>query len=189
MPRVKIGFEDAPRKLDGKLVDRLVDELESGRESGQPFIYEQTFETGKIKILVVWDEWKDLSLEQRTSVILAALERSDGKEYRAKVALASGLTVPEAAAAGMLPYQVITALRRNDPVTSEQCRAAMLAEGASTLFGPQTLQLRFPTEESAEACKKRLIKALPDSDDVWVLTREISAQDFGQAQSAASEEI
>ena len=158
MPRIKMGFEDQPRETDGNLVGRLVEELKANRESGQPFIYEHAFSTGKLRILVIWDDWKDLALEQRTSIILAAIEQSDGKDYRAKVALASGLTVPEGAAAGMLPYQIITALRRDDKVTFEQCSEAMLAEGASELFGPKKLQLRFPTEESAEACRKRLTK-------------------------------
>src|SRR5947209_20236959 len=95
MPRIKMGFEDQPRKTDKKLVDRLVDELKSNRESGQPFIYEQAFSTGKVRVLVIWDDWKDLPLEQRTNIILSALEQSDGRDYRAKVALASGLTVPQ----------------------------------------------------------------------------------------------
>jgi hypothetical protein len=160
-------------------VDRLVDELKSDRESGQPFIYEQVFPTGKVRVLAIWDDWRDLPLEQRTSIILAAIEQSDGKDYRANVALASGLTVPEAAAAGMLPYQIITAHRKGDKVTLDQCEKTMIAEGASQLFGLK-LQLRFPTEESAEACRKRLIKRLPDSDEIWIVTRETTAQDFGQ---------
>src|SRR5207244_6353681 len=129
-------------------------ELKANRESEQPFIYEQGFSTGKVRILVIWDDWKDLPLEQRTTIILSAIEQSDGKDYRAKVALASGVTVPEGVAAGMLPYQIITARRKGDRVTLEQCREAMLAEGASQLFGPNVLQLRFPTEDSAEACRR-----------------------------------
>ena len=89
MPRIKMGFEEQPRKTDKKLVDRLVDELKANRESGQPFIYEQAFSTGKVRVLVIWDDWKDLTLEQRTSIIVSAIELSDGKDYRAKVALAS----------------------------------------------------------------------------------------------------
>jgi hypothetical protein len=186
MPRIKMGFEDQPRKTDKKLVDRLVDELKSNRESGQPFIYERAFSTGKMRVLVVWDDWKDLPLEQRTVIIQSALEQSDGKEYRARVALASGLTVPEGVAAGVLPYQIITALRKGDKVTFEQCSEAMLAEGASQLFGPSVLQLRFPTEESAEACRRRLIKKLPGSDEIWMVTREITAQDFGQISESVA---
>jgi hypothetical protein len=173
MPRVQSGFQESPRKADGKLVERLVDELKTGRGPGQPFIYETSFSAGKIKILVMWDEWKELPLEQRTNIILSAVEQSEGKDYRAKIARASGLTFPEAVAAGMLPYQ-ITALRKEVPVNREQCREAMLAEGGSKLFG-RTIQLRFPDEEAAEACKKRLIKRLPKSEDIWVITRVGSA--------------
>ncbi len=110
---------------------------------------------------------------------LAAVEKSDGKDYRARIALASGLTVPEGVAAGMLPFQIITARRKGDKVTLEQCRKAMLEEGASQLFGPN-LQLRFPAEDAAEACRKRLIERLPNSDEIWIVSREISAQDFGE---------
>jgi hypothetical protein len=186
MPRIKMGFEHQPRKTDAKLVERLVDELKVNRESGQPFIYEQGFSTGKVRILVIWDDWKDMPLEDRTNIILSAIERSDGKDYRNKVALASGLTVPEGIAAGMLPYQILAALLKGDKVTPEQCRKAMLEEGASELVGPDLLQLRFPTEDSAEACRKRLIKRLPDSDEVWIVSREITAQDFGQASESVA---
>jgi hypothetical protein len=179
MPRIKMGIEVQPRRADATLVDRLVDELKAGRESGQPTIYEQTFGTGKIRILVIWDAWKDLSLEERTNIILSAIEKAEGKKQRAKVALASGLTVPESIAAGMVPYQVSAARRKSDTVTEKQCREAMLKEGASTLFGPDVLQLRFPDEHSAEACRARLIKRLPNSDEIWIVTREITANDLG----------
>ncbi len=188
MPRIKMGFEDQPRKTDKKLVDRLVDELKANRESGQPFIYEHAFSTGKERVLVIWDDWKDLPLEQRTNVILSAIEQSDGKDYRAKVALASGLTVPEGVAAGVLPYQIIIAHRKGDRVTSEQCWQAMIGEGASQLFGQKAPQLRFPTEESAEACRQRLVKKLAGSDDIWIVSREITAQDFFQLSESAAVE-
>jgi hypothetical protein len=173
-----MGFDAVPLKADRKYVDRLVEELGADREAGQPFIYEQGFSTGKVRILVVWDEWKELTLEQRTNVIHSAIEQSDGKEYRTRVALASGLTVPEGVAAGMLPYQILAARRNSDHVTFDQCRQAMLEEGASQLFGPDILQLRFPTEDAAESSRKRLIAELPGSDDIWIVTKELSAQDF-----------
>jgi hypothetical protein len=175
MPRVKTGFSDSKRPSVGPLVERLIDELKSNQESGQPFIYEQEFSTGKIRVLVVWDEWKDMPLEERTSTILAAYERAEGKEYRAKIALASGLTVPEAAAAGMLPYLIVPALRKSDPVTLEECGQAMLAEGATKLVRDGVLQLRFRNEQEAESCRKRLIQRLPKSEDVWfVMSQELA---------------
>jgi len=106
-------------------------------------------------------------------VILRAYDLAEGSGYRQRIALASGLTVPEAYAAGMLPFQIIPALRRGDPVTAEQCRQAMIEEGASTLIEADKPQLRFATEEEAEAARKRLVRRLPSSDQVWVITQEV----------------
>jgi hypothetical protein len=176
MPRKKLALDPTPRS-DRKLSDRLVQELKSSRESGHPLIYEAELGADRLRVLVIWDEWDGVPLEERTAAILDAFDRAEGNKYRKRIALASGLTVPEATATGMLPYQVGTALRKDDPVTLEQCRAAMLAEGASRLFGPDVLQLRFATLDEAEACRQRLIKSLPKSDNVWIITKDISVQE------------
>ncbi len=109
------------------LAERLANELRSNRECGQPVIEEQEFPNGKLRVTVIWDDWDRLPLEERTAVVLRAYELAEGRDYRNRIFLASGLTVPEAHAAGMLPYQIIPALRSSDPVTAEQCRQAMLA--------------------------------------------------------------
>jgi hypothetical protein len=70
--------------------------------------------------------------------------------------------------------------------TREQCRDAMLAEGASKLFGPGVLQLRFATQDEAEACRQRLIKRLSASENVWMVSREILVQDFAGFQDSGS---
>jgi hypothetical protein len=124
-------------------------------------------------------------LEERTAIILRAYEMAEGGEFRDRIALASGLTVPEAHAAGMLPYHLFPALRQGDSVTPEQVRKAMLEEGASKLINPQAPQLQFATEEEAEAARKRLIQRLPQSEPVWIITREVLAQDFAGAQEWA----
>ena len=173
MPRKKRGVEEQPRPARGDLAERLADELRSGRASGQPVIDEQEFPTGKIRVTVIWDEWDRLPLEDRTAVILRAYELAEGRAYRERIALASGLTVPEAYGAGMLPFQIIPALRKGDPVTPEQCRQAMIEEGASTLLAADKPQLRFASEEEAEAARKRLVERLPNSDPVWVITQEV----------------
>jgi hypothetical protein len=181
MPRIRRGFEEPPRRSVGNLVERLVDELKSNRESGQPMIEEEEFPTKKLRVNVIWDEWDRVPLEDRTATILRAYEQAEGRDYRDRIALASGLTIPEAHAAGMLPYQVIPAVRKDDPVTMEQCRKALIEEGASTLFGPDNPQLRFSTEEEAEAARKRLAARLPKSEPVWVITKEVGmVEDWAQ---------
>ncbi len=180
MPRKRRGFEEPPRHTVASLVERLVDELKSDRQSGQPTI-EEEFPTGKLRVNVLWDQWERVPLEDRTATILRAYELAEGREYRDRIALASGLTVPEAHAAGMLPYQVITAVRKGDPVTVDQCRKALIDEGASVLFGPDSPQLRFSTEDEAEAARKRLAERLPNSEPVWVVTKEVGmVEDLAQ---------
>jgi hypothetical protein len=177
MPRKKSGGENGTRPVGGNLTERLADELRNNRESGQPVIYEQEFPSGGIRATVIWDAWDHLPLEDRSTVILRAYELAEGRSYREKLALVSGLTVPEAYAAGMLPFQIIAALRSGDPVTPEQCRQAMIDEGASTLFGADKPQLRFASEEEAEAARKRLARRLPNSEPVWVITQEVGKVD------------
>jgi hypothetical protein len=173
MPRKRRGFEEPPRRTIGNLVERLVDELKSDRQSGQPVIDEEEFPTKKLRVNVLWDAWDRVPLEERTATILRAYEEAEGREYGNRIALASGLTIPEAHAAGMLPYQVIAAVRKGDPVTPEQCRQALIEEGASTLFGEDQPQLRVATEEEAEAARKRLAERLPNSEPVWIITKEV----------------
>jgi hypothetical protein len=125
MPRRKIGAQSALPAAKARLADALAAELRDGaRQFGQPMIYEQDYPSGMVRVLVVWDEWADDPLEDRSAVILKAYEAIDGPGASEKIALASGLTVPEATAAGMLPYQIITAIRKGDPVSYDQARQA-----------------------------------------------------------------
>jgi hypothetical protein len=181
MPRKRRGFEEPPRRTVGNLVGRLADELKSARPSGQPTIEEEEFPTKKLRVNVIWDAWDRVPPEDRTATILRAYEQAEGREYRDRIALASGLTVPEAHAAGMLPYQVLAAVRTGDPVTMDQCRQALIDEGASTLFGEDSPQLRFATADEAEAARKRLAERLPNSAPVWVIVKEVgTVEDWAQ---------
>jgi hypothetical protein len=172
MPRKQRAFEEQPRRTFGDLAQQLAEELRGGRDSGQPLIDEQVFPAGVIRVTVFWDKWDRLSHEDRTTVILRAYEMAEGSDYRNKITLASGLTIPEAHACGMLPYQILMGLRPGDPVTTEQCRQAMFEEGASLLLAPDNPQLRFATEEEAEAGRQRLIRRLPGSEQVWIINKE-----------------
>src|SRR4051812_20027458 len=104
MPRKKIGPNAWSAAAQTDLATKLATELKSSREYGQPWIQEQTFPTGKMRVTVLWDAWHGIPLPQRSATILRAYELAEGAETRDRVALASGLTVPEAHAAGMLPY-------------------------------------------------------------------------------------
>src|SRR5262245_4005480 len=147
MPRKKRAVEEYPRPVSRDFAERLAEELRGSRESGQPLIEEQEFPTGPLRVTGLWDDWDRLPLEGRTAVILRAYDLAEGRSYRDRIALASGLTLPEAYAAGMLPFQILPALRQGDAVTAEQCRQALIEEGASTLLASDKPHLRFATEE------------------------------------------
>jgi hypothetical protein len=188
MPRKRMGPETPSVAAKKDLAEELAAELKGSRDYGQPVIYEQTFRTGKARVTVIWDAWDGTPLQQRSATILRAYEMAEGAESRDRLALASGLTVPEAHAAGMLPYRIIAAVRGGDPVTSDQARQAMREEGGSLLFNPPGVQLRFATGEEAEAARQRLIRRFPGSDDVWIIDREVTAQDSATAQDWAQAE-
>lgn len=175
MPRKRRGVEDRLGYPARQLAEELARELKSDRPSGQPMIDEEEFPTGRIRVVVVWDKWDRVSFEDRTATILKAFELAEGTEYRDRIALASGLTVPEARAAGMLPFQIIAAVRDSDPVTVDDCRKAMIEEGASILLDRNRPQLWFPTEEDAEAAKRRLAERLPRSEQVWIIMHEMGS--------------
>src|SRR5215208_6422804 len=162
MPRIKRGLEGPPKLQRPDLLAELIDELRSSREAGQPLIDEYHFpRTNAVRATVVWDKWVPLSDEERSATILQAYEEVEGKEFRDRIALAIGLTIPEAYESGLLPYQITTAWRVGDAVSPEECMKTMLDQGASLLFDSKKPQLRFATLEEAEACVQRLIKALP----------------------------
>jgi len=152
MARRKVGAELRKASVRNELAAKLAAELKTDSEFGQPFIYEKEYRTGKLGVTVVWDEWDDMPLSDRSATIWRAYEVAGGVEYRDRVALASGLTVPEAHAAGMLPYEILPAVRRGDPLTLDKALKAMLDEGGTGIQPSGTfldrasnVQLQFAT--------------------------------------------
>ena len=174
MPRIIRGRERVARPTRfPDLLEELAQELKQGGESGQPVIDEQHFpRTGKIRASVYWDKWEGVPHEDRADIILRAYEKAEGQEVRDRIALAVGLTIPEAVEAGMLPVQVIPLLRKGDPVSARDSYQAMIDEGASLLPGGKP-ELRFATEEEAKASIGRLVKRLPGSEPVWAIVRDV----------------
>ena len=179
MPRIKRGPEQASRPVRfPDLLAELVRELRADHPSGQPLIDEEHFATtDRKKVAVFWDKWDDVPHEERAEIILRAYETAEGPDYRNAIALAYGLTIPEAVEAGMLPVRVIPVLRRGDTVSLEDCTRAMVDEGASELVDPRRPPLRFATVPDAEASVGRLKDRLRGSDEVWSIL-----EDFPQSR-------
>lgn len=187
MPRRSLGADEPSTSAKRGLAERLAAELKAGRESGQPLIYEREFRTGKLRVIVIWDDWAGLALPARTATILRGYEIAEGAEGRDRVALASGLTMPEAREAGMLPYEIIPVTRRGDPVTEEQAQEALLEEGGTRLApGPRRkARLWCATEAEAEAARARLIRRIPGTEEVWVINREAGGDEYAGIRDEA----
>jgi hypothetical protein len=175
MPRIRKGLGPPPPPRFPGLIEELVCELKAERESGQPTVEEFHFpRTNRLRVTVTWDKWEPVPDDARAEVIRLAYEQAEGKEFRDRIALCVGLTVPEARESGLLPFQVEFALRPGDAVNSEQCRQALLAEGASTLTDPERPELRFASLEEAQACVRRLTARLPRSEAVWMIAHDVA---------------
>ncbi|MGI4792344.1 MAG: hypothetical protein ACRYFS_26250 [Janthinobacterium lividum] len=79
-----------------ELKQRLTDEfVHPANEYAAPFINIERPGTST-HLLVVWDEWRDLSQQERSSMILRAYEAANGIDAAIEVSVAMGLTVSEA---------------------------------------------------------------------------------------------
>lgn len=174
MPRIKLAPEPV-KTAHPQLVGELVQELKADKEFGQPLAVEEPYGgTDHLRVTVFWDRFDPVSDEERTRIILEAYERLD-PEYTESIAVALGLTFPEAEEEWMLPYEVVPNLRPGDAVTLEKCHQAMMELGASTLRKSHGPVLRFPTGEMARRCVARLIELLPESKDVWTVAGHMRA--------------
>ena len=170
MPRIQRVEESNSQFSRSKLANELAAELRLNRPYGQPVIQEQIYQTGLIRVSVLWDRWEGVRDELRSKAIIGAYQIVEGREYAQKVRLTTGMTFPEAVNSGMLPYQILLVRRLGDSVTAVECRQAMIEEGASTLIDPLHPPLLFASEEEAEAARIRLVGRLPASEPVWHLT-------------------
>lgn len=172
MPR-KIS-NPAPRKsASEELVAALVAELSQPRDIGQPMILERHMELADaVHVYVIWDRFAEIPDEQRVATILRAYEECMGENFRKRITLATGATVPEAGDLELLPFEVIYMLRTQDSGLAHQCRDAMIAEGASVLRDPNRPELRFETLDDAAAAVERLEGRLPGVR--WLVVQAVS---------------
>ncbi len=165
MPKIRVQPE-AMSSQHPELVRELQLELQSSREFGQPLILEEPFARSEdLRITVFWDKFDGIDDDERARIILAAYQRCDAEPT--KIAVALGLTFPEAADDGLLPYQIVPNWRASDPVSLERCFGAMKQLGASTLRNPTEPELRCATPEQANTCVTRLVELIPESKGIW----------------------
>lgn len=155
------------------LVGELVGELREPRPFGQPIILDDhTPETNSRRLHVIWDRWESCPRPIRSDVITGAFRRVFGwGRSDPQITLALGVTVPEAAGIGLVPFEVAPVLAKGVPVP-ETHRAAMISAGASTLFRGERPVLRCARLEDAQATIDFLQEQLPGSR--WTVIREVA---------------
>lgn len=83
-----------------ELKQRLEEEFaHPAHEYAAPFINIERPGTST-HLLVIWDDWRDLSQQERSSLILRAYEAAHGADAAIDVSVAMGLTVSEAETLG-----------------------------------------------------------------------------------------
>ena len=78
---------------------KLVEEWTSPKEKGEPLILQDSSgppSSRSTRIYVVWTEWGDLSLQERSEIIMDAYEQTHSTDETLSVTVALGLTPPEA---------------------------------------------------------------------------------------------
>lgn len=135
----------------------------------RPYIFQSELSRlSRRRVIVIWDEWKDLSPADRTEAILEAYERHD-REGHAEPPIAPtlglilGATYLDAMRLELLPYDISpTEIIPPgwDAAQSSRIEDAMRHHGAiETGRGPA---LCFPSREMRDQVFERLIEATPE---------------------------
>jgi hypothetical protein len=131
-----------------ELVVKLAGFLFQPPLKGQPFIIRKSIgTTGLQNLIVIWDRWHGVPLQERTEIILAANDTLE-TTMRANLSLALGRTMDEAISLGYLPFRVEPISRSGSSADRDRILNALREEGA--VETGQGLQLRFPTLEQAQ---------------------------------------
>ncbi len=86
------------------LEDRLYHEFEvpNPEENAQPIIVAEPPDPAPIaRLFVIWDDWGDLSQQDRSEIIMNAYIRAKGQQAGLRISVAMGLTSAEAKRMGI----------------------------------------------------------------------------------------
>lgn len=74
-------------------------------ESTQPIIIAEPpgpEQTPVTRLYVIWDDWEELSLQDRSEIIMNAYVQTEGQQAGSRISVALGVTSPEAKRMGMI---------------------------------------------------------------------------------------
>ncbi|HUB26880.1 MAG TPA: hypothetical protein VL992_15755 [Tepidisphaeraceae bacterium] len=152
----------------GNLVDNLSETLiEKHPRVSEPFVVENVIpQVARAHVVVIWDRWIGLSAQERSQVILDAYEKAN-RLTGISIMAATGLTAEESLRQDFLPYSIITMPQKDEKLSSKELEAAMSKAGGILVKVGESVGLRFPTRETAEAAYRKLREEIPDH--IWTL--------------------
>jgi hypothetical protein len=127
-----------------------------------------------VHVAVIWDEWKDLTPEERARVLREAYAKANRRRGYT-ITAAVGVTSEEALRLGLLPYSIVTTRRAGDKVLLDELSRAMASAGGVPVRIGTSAQLRFPTLEAAEDAYRLLSQEIPGP--YWAIVHEPTAID------------
>lgn len=128
---------------------------------GQPMINENSIpQTKSIHVVVIWDDWRNLSPTERSSVILQAYSKAT-RFSDSNITVAMGLTAEESLRMGFLPYSIVSTRRQTDKVTLARLVKTMADAGGIVVKIGDSTQLRFASLEQAENAYRFLSQEIP----------------------------
>ncbi len=174
MPAIKALKK--PRNDHTKLVAALATRFTKPAESTDlPLVVVNQLSGASGKhILVIWDDWQNLSGAERGRIITDAYQAAHPEE-KTPVTIPIGVTASEALTLGYLKYEIQALVRKEDKVTTKQIIEAMKTAGGIFMQIGTKVQLRFATQAQAETAYRAVNSKLPSP--VWTLVLETANVD------------
>ena len=182
MPVIRVDDKIAlPAYKRDSLLKKLKDEIEGRGTKDGPVIFEIPLERPEgegheiIDVLVVWEEWRGVPSEDRSSLILEAYG-----DKREKIAQPLGVIYEEVVQQQLLPYTIVSMFEEDKKFLSLVCQSPTekpdeilrtICEAKRSVGGIEIpngkLELRFPTGAMAESIYKALLRNEKYRDLYW----------------------
>ena len=93
-----------PNPVREDLKQRLVEEWRDPHPGDvEPLIIEESTDGHPIHVYVIWDDWGDMSLQERADLLMEAFQEVKGLDEVLNVSIAMGITRAEARRMGIQP--------------------------------------------------------------------------------------
>jgi hypothetical protein len=151
------------------LVSELRQSVTSDQPVHQPIILENEIgQTHTLHVVVIWQRWQIVPTGQRSGLIIRAYDEA-AADRADRITIAMGVTTEEAIELGLLPFEVVPVIRKEDNIDAETVRELMREEGATE--SANRIVLRFPSLEMAESAFRRLCSK--SSTDYWAVRQDL----------------